>query len=115
MSSRALRNLRRGAQAKPILRQDSDREDVLMRRVRYVVAASLDGYIAGPNGEADWIIMDPDIDFSAIFNEFDTILVGRRTFEGMVRAGKVLMPGMRTFVFSRTLHEPDHPKVTVIA
>ena len=34
-----------------------------MRRVRYVVAMSLDGYIAGPNGEADWIIMDPDIDF----------------------------------------------------
>lgn len=34
-----------------------------MRRVRYVVAMSLDGYIAGPNGEADWIIMDPEIDF----------------------------------------------------
>jgi hypothetical protein len=34
-----------------------------MRRARYMVAMSLDGYIAGPNGEADWIIMDPDIDF----------------------------------------------------
>ena len=39
-----------------------------MRRVRYVVAMSLDGYIAGPNGEADWIIMDPDIDFGALFD-----------------------------------------------
>lgn len=29
-----------------------------MRRVRYCVAMSLDGYIAGPNGEADWIVID---------------------------------------------------------
>ena len=43
-----------------------------MRRIRYSVAASLDGYIAGPNGEADWITMDSDIDFSAIFKQFDT-------------------------------------------
>jgi hypothetical protein len=34
-----------------------------MRRVRYAVAMSLDGYIANPNEEADWIIMDPEIDF----------------------------------------------------
>jgi hypothetical protein len=26
-----------------------------MRRIRYSVAMSLDGYIAGPNGEYDWI------------------------------------------------------------
>ena len=38
-----------------------------MRRIRYQVAMSLDGYIAGPNGEADWITMDPDIDFGALF------------------------------------------------
>ena len=36
-----------------------------MRRIRYSVAASLDGYIAGPQGEYDWIIMDPEIDFAA--------------------------------------------------
>jgi dihydrofolate reductase len=54
-----------------------------MRRVRYVVAMSLDGYIVGPNGEVDWIIMDPDIDFRALFDQFDTSLLGRRTFEGI--------------------------------
>ena len=37
-----------------------------MRRIRYSVAMSLDGYIAGPKGEFDWIKTDPDFDFSAV-------------------------------------------------
>ena len=66
-----------------------------MRRGRYVVAMSLDGYIAGPNGEADWIIMDPDIDFGALFEQFDTFLLGRRTFEGMAGTGGARSRGYR--------------------
>ena len=86
-----------------------------MRRVRYKLAASLDGYIAGPKGEADWITMDPEIDFSAVMSQFDTLLVGRRTYEVMARAGNVSMPGMKTYVFSRTLRQGDHPQVTVVS
>ena len=86
-----------------------------MRRVRYSVAASLDGYIAGPQGEADWIVMDPEIDFGALFERFDTFLVGRRTFEAMGPAGQQGAPGTRTFVFSRTLRQQDYPRVTIVA
>ena len=86
-----------------------------MRRVRYSVAVSLDGYIAGPNGEADWIVMDPDIDFAGMFEQFDTFLLGRRTFEAMGRAGQSASPGIKTVVFSRTLRQEDHPKVTIVA
>jgi dihydrofolate reductase len=85
-----------------------------MRRVRYVVATSLDGYIAGPKGEADWIVMDPEIDFTALFCQFDTVLVGRRTFDGMAAAGRSSMPGMKTIVFSRTLRQDDHPGITIV-
>ena len=87
-----------------------------MRRVRYQVATSLDGYIAGPKGEADWIIMDPDIDFGALFAQFDAALIGRRTFEGMARGKKKAgaLPGMKTFVISRTLRQRDYPKVTIV-
>jgi dihydrofolate reductase len=86
-----------------------------LRRVRYAVAMSLDGFIAGPNGEADWILMDPEIDFQAIYDEFDTMLRGRRTFEAMKGArGGGSMPGMQVFVCSRTLRQEDHPRVTII-
>ena len=87
-----------------------------MRRVRYHVATSLDGFIAGPKGEADWIITDPDIDFGALYKQFDTALIGRRTFEAMARGKKKAgaLPGLRTLVFSRTLRQRDHRKVTIV-
>jgi dihydrofolate reductase len=86
-----------------------------MRRVRYVVAMSLDGYIAGPNGEADWIIMDPDIDFQALFEQFDTFLLGRRTFEAIGGARGGGQAGLKTIVFSRTLRQQDCPNVTIVS
>jgi dihydrofolate reductase len=86
-----------------------------MPRIRYAVAMSLDGYIAGSKGEADWIIMDPEIDFRAIFAQFDTFLMGRRTFEAMGGAGGPATVGGKTFVFSRNLRPRDHPDVTILA
>ena len=83
------------------------------RRVRYQVAASLDGYIAGPNGEYDWITMDPDIDFVALAAQFDTYLMGRTTYEMMRRDGH--MVDGEIFVFSRTLGQADHPGVTIVS
>jgi dihydrofolate reductase len=87
-----------------------------MRRIRYAVAMSLDAYIAGPNGESDWIIMDPEIDFGELFESFDTILMGRRTFEvAMTQGGGGPMPGMKTVVVSRTMRPQDHSGITIIA
>ncbi|HSP45939.1 MAG TPA: dihydrofolate reductase family protein [Chthoniobacterales bacterium] len=83
------------------------------RRVRYSVAMSLDGFIAGPNGDYDWIIMDPAFDFEALFKQFDTLLMGRRTFEPMQKDRGDTMAGMQTIVFSRTLRQSDYPKVVV--
>jgi len=47
-----------------------------MRQVRYSVAASLDGFIAGPGGEYDWIPEEPKINFQAFFEQVDTVLMG---------------------------------------
>ena len=42
-----------------------------MRRLRYSVAVSMDGFIAGPRDEYDWIIMDPSFDFEGLFKQFE--------------------------------------------
>ena len=76
----------------------------MSRLVRYQVAVSLDGFIAGPNGEYDWIVMDPSVDFAALYKEFDTVIMGRKTYEvANAQGGSGTMPGMEVFVFSRTL------------
>ena len=81
------------------------------RRLRYQVAVSLDGFIAGPNGEYDWIVMDPAIDFAALFAEFDTAIMGRKTYEALVaQGGDGALPGLDVVVFSRTL-----PAATLLA
>lgn len=76
----------------------------MTRRLRYQVAMTLDGFIAGPNGEYDWIVMDQAIDFAALYREFDTAVMGRKTYELVApmidQAG---LSGLDVVVFSRTI------------
>jgi len=87
----------------------------MSRRVRYQVAMSLDGFIAGPNGEHDWIVMDPAIDFAALFKEFDTAVMGRKTYDVLTaQGGHGALPGLEVVVFSRTLRPATHPGVRIL-
>jgi dihydrofolate reductase len=87
-----------------------------VRRLRYQVATSLDGYIAGPNGEFDWIAMDPDIDFAALFAQFDTAVMGRKTFLSTLQEGGTgAMPGLDVIVFSKTLRAAEYPAVSIVS
>jgi dihydrofolate reductase len=86
----------------------------MSRRLRYHVAVSLDGFIAGPDGEYDWIVADPSIDFAALFKEFDTAVMGRKTHEVVIAQGGIgAMPGLDVIVFSRTLPAATHKGVRI--
>jgi len=88
----------------------------MARRLRYQVAVSLDGFIAGPNGEYDWIVMDPAIDFAAMVREFDTAVMGRKTYGVVARDGHLGMLGaMQCVVFSRTLSPVETTGLRIVA
>ena len=57
-----------------------------MRKVIYSIAVSLDGYIAGPDGDFHWAA--PDEELHRLHNEqtreLDTHLIGRRLYETML-------------------------------
>ncbi|HTM30225.1 MAG TPA: dihydrofolate reductase family protein [Vicinamibacterales bacterium] len=85
-----------------------------MRQLRYSVAASLDGFIAGPNGEFDWIPMDPEIDFVALYASFSALVMGRRSYEVYVQTGGSPGPSLPTYVYSRGLPEGARDGVTFV-
>lgn len=87
-----------------------------MRRLRYNVAMSLDGYIADSHDAFDWILNDDTVDFAGLFARVDTIILGRRTYD-VVRAhgDPPWKPGTRVFVVSRTLAPESKGGVTVVS
>ena len=89
----------------------------MSRKIVYGAAVSLDGYIAGPHDEVDWLQWTDDVAelSQATFARADTVLMGRRTYEVGVRAGMRSFPGMRNVVFSSTLDPADYPEVEIIA
>ena len=77
-----------------------------MRRVVFSCAMSLDGYIADPKGGYDWIVIDPEIDFDAMFKKYDTVLMGRKSYDA-AQGADYGMPKPQTYVFSKTLRQAD--------
>jgi dihydrofolate reductase len=101
-----------------------------MRTITYGGAVSLDGFLAGPGGELDWLHFSADVQqvMKDYFKDTDTILMGRKTYAVAAaqspgpkarakRSSKKssTKPAMRTYVFSRTLTELDVPGVELVS
>ena len=87
-----------------------------MRKVVLNLAVSLDGYIAGPNGEYDWCFTDDDYGMSAFFKRIDSTFMGRKTYELVVAMESEAPPGFpkfKEYVFSNTLDKVREGAVLV--
>lgn len=78
------------------------------------IAQSLDGYIAGPNGELDWLdsIPNPDKDdmgYLDLMNEVDAIIMGRKSFDFLSSYNGDWPYSKTMYVLSTTLKQiPAH-------
>ncbi|HEX8850655.1 MAG TPA: dihydrofolate reductase family protein [Gemmatimonadaceae bacterium] len=75
------------------------------RKIIVHIAASADGYIAGPNEELDWLTSRPApkgfYGIEAFMKTVDTMIMGRRTYDAGLRLGGKFDPKRSTIVFSR--------------
>lgn len=76
-----------------------------MRPLLLNLAVTLDGYIEGPKGEIDWCLTDQDYGITAFIERCDALLMGRKSYQAMLKYDPSGMPGTHKYVFSRTLSE----------
>ena len=100
----------------------------IMRKVKYLVANSLDNFIARPDGAVDWLFNDStDYGMGEFFRSIDCILLGRKTYEFAIRHSQPQRKsrkakrksgvswGMKTYVFSRTIKAGPEDDFTVVS
>jgi dihydrofolate reductase len=60
-----------------------------MRKVKLSMQMTINGYVAGPNGENDWMTWNPDDEFlqfiNSQFDSSDTMLLGRKLADGFIK------------------------------
>lgn len=80
-------------------------ETVTRRTVTFGGASSLDNFIARKDDSVDWLMWTREVAeiSSAYWKTIDTVLMGRKTFEVSVKFDAGVYPGVKNYVFSRTL------------
>lgn len=89
-----------------------------MRKLKYHVATTADGFIARGDGSFDCFPMEGEhvSDYLESLQSYDAVLMGRRTYEVGLRAGVTdPYPHMKSFVFSRTMRESLDERVEVVS
>jgi dihydrofolate reductase len=88
-----------------------------VRTVTYGAAGSLDGFIAGPGAEMDWLHFSPDVQtiIATYWKTIDVVLMGRKTWSHGAEQGSAgSSPEIKTYIFSRTLKESPAAGVELV-
>ena len=87
-----------------------------MRKLKLYIATSLDGYIAGPNGELDWLKAAGDLDYGYrdFYASIDTTLMGNATYQVTLTVDTFPYPEKTNYIFTRST-PPDTPHVRFIS
>ena len=85
-----------------------------MSKVILFIATSLDGYIAGPEGEIDWLFHDADYGYTPFFHSVDALVMGRKTYELSLSFGEWPYGDKPAYVLTRR-PPPDDPRVKFVA
>lgn len=88
---------------------------ITMRKLKLQVQLSIDGFVAGPNGEMDWMTWTMDEGIIKYINELtdsaDCILLGRKMTEGFVNYWQSVVQNPESPEFSFAKKMCDTPKV----
>lgn len=80
-----------------------------MRKLKLQVQMTLDGFVAGPNGELDWMTWEMDDKSKKFVNDLtdsvDTILLGRKMTEGFISYWTNVKPESEQYPFARKMVE----------
>ena len=88
-----------------------------MRRLKLYIATSLDSYIAGPNGEIDWLEAGGDLDYGyqEFYSSIDTALMGTATYKLTLTVDDFPYPDKTNYVFTRGTPPSDTAHVRFIS
>ena len=88
-----------------------------MPKLKLYIAATLDSYIAGPNGEIDWLDASggPDYGYEEFYASIGTTLMGNSTYRLTLTVPKFPYPDKTNYVFTRGTPPPDTSNVRFVS